>query len=231
MSPSGFPRVFAGLEPNPAPPVTGPDAAAVNQAIAAGKASTVEIEGSGCGVIVEGSGFVFAPGLVGTNAHVVAGIRSPSVTDASGTHRATVVSFDPNLDFAVLRVSGLIEAPLRIDQQDEPRGTIGAVLGFPGGGPFTASSAAILDKQAALGRNIYDTGIVTRDIYELQTSVRPGNSGGPLISPDGSVFGVVFATSTTNGNVGYALTSRDILGEVTSSSSSGPVGTGPCLAE
>jgi S1-C subfamily serine protease len=228
MIPAGFPRVFAGLEPSPAPPVTGPNAAAINAAIAAGRAATVEIEGSGCGEIIEGSGFVVAPGLVATNAHVVAGVSAPVVTDAAGRHKAVVVSFDPNLDFAVLRVSGLAAAPLPLDQNDEARGAIGAALGYPGGGPFTASAAAILDKQTAVGRNIYDEGIVRRDIYELQAIVRPGNSGGPLVSPDGHVLGVIFATSTTNDDVGYALTSRDIINEVNASKTAGRVSTGAC---
>ena len=228
---SRFPRVFAGLEPTPAPPVTGPNAAAVNAAVAAARPATVKIEGTGCGGVVEGSGFVVGPGLVATNAHVVAGIARPVVIDSAGLHRATVVGFDPDLDFAVLRTTGLSAGPLPVDPNLEPRGTIGAALGYPGGGNFTAGAAAILERQTAVGRNIYDAGLVRRDIYVLQAIVRPGNSGGPLVAPDGTVIGVIFATSTTNPNVGYALTSAEIRPDIARAQTSGPVSTGACLAE
>ncbi|MDB5178675.1 MAG: Colicin production protein [Patescibacteria group bacterium] len=228
---NGLPRVFAGLEPAPAAPVAGPDAPAVNAVTAAGRAATVKILGEGWGGEVEGSGFVAGPGLVATNAHVVAGIDSPTVEDAAGSHRAQVVLFDPDLDFAVLRTVGLAAAPLPLDPNIEPRGTVGAALGYPGGGDFTASPAAILDRITATGRNIYDAGLVRRDIYELQALVRPGNSGGPLVAPDGSVIGVIFATSTVNGNLGYALTSAEVLPDFREAATSGSVSGGTCIAE
>jgi S1-C subfamily serine protease len=231
VAPSGFPRVFAGIEPSAGPPVSGPNAAAVNAAAAAGRNATVKIEGAGCGGLVDGTGFIVAPGLVATNAHVVAGIRSPMVIDSAGEHRATVVSFDPNLDFAVLRTTGLAAAPLALSGTEYPRGTVAAVLGYPGGGPFDVEAAAILYEQTAVGRNIYDRGLIHRQIYTLQSVVRPGNSGGPLITPDGTVIGVVFAASTTDGHVGYALTSAEVKAEATAAASSGPVGTGACATE
>jgi len=154
------------------------------------------------------------------------------VVDARGSHRATVVLFDPNLDFAVLRTSGTLAAtPLALDPANEPRGTVGAVLGYPGGGDFTVSPAAVLQRQTAVGRNIYDAGLVHRDIYVLQAVVRPGNSGGPLVSPTGQVVGVVFAMSTTNANIGYALTSAEVIAEVNQAANSGAVTTGACVSE
>jgi S1-C subfamily serine protease len=228
---SSIPRVFAGLEPSPAPPVTGPDAAAVNAAAAAGRAATVKIEGFGCGGIVEGSGFVVGNGLVATNAHVVAGISHPTVIDANGPHRSEVVLFDPNMDFAVLRTSGLAAAPLTLDSGNADRGIVGAVLGYPGGGSFTVSSAAVLQRENALGRDIYDSSLTQRDIYVLQAIVRPGNSGGPLITPNGTVIGVVFAMSTTNPNVGYALTSAEIQPDLAQAQNSGPVSTEQCVSD
>jgi S1-C subfamily serine protease len=228
----GFPRVFVGLEPSPAPPVTGPNADAVNAAATAGRDATVRVEGLGCGGLLEGSGFVAGQGLVATNAHVVAGISRPLVVDANGTHPAIVVAFDPDLDFAVLRTSGLAASPLPIDSGNEPRGTVGAVLGYPGGGRFTVSPAAILDRTSAAGRNIYDQGLIRRDIYSLQTVVRPGNSGGPVVSPDGTVIGVVFAMSTTNPNLGYALTSAEVIPALNRAASQrDPVGSGACASE
>lgn len=231
VDPNGFPRVFAGLEPEPAAPVSGPNAALVNAAARAGTAATVRIEGEGCGGVVDGSGFVVASGLVATNAHVVAGIEHPVVIDSRGPHPATPVVFDPNLDFAVLRVSGLAAAPLPLATQDVDRGTVGAVLGYPGGGPFSVSSAAVLQRQIAIGRNIYDRGVVRRNVYELQAEVRPGNSGGPFITPDGKVEGVVFAASSTNGGIGYALTSSEILTEVNQAVNASQISTGACAVE
>jgi S1-C subfamily serine protease len=169
--------------------------------------------------------------LVATNAHVVAGIDSPMVEDSAGRHPAAVVVFDPGLDFAVLRVRGLAAAPLPVATGLSPRGTVGAVLGYPGGGGFTASSAAILGEQAALGRDIYDSGLSRRDIYQLQAVVRPGNSGGPLVTPNGTVIGVVFAMSTSNPDVGYALTSAEIQPDLRAAANSGPTSTGACVSE
>ncbi len=228
---SSFPRVFAGLEPSPAPPVTGPDAAAVNAAAAAGRAATVKIEGFGCGGIIEGSGFVVGPGMVATNAHVVAGIDHPMVIDSNGEHRADVVMFDPDMDFAVLRTSGLAAAPLSLATTDVSRGTVGAVLGYPGGGPFSVSSAAVLQRESALGRDIYDSSLTQRDIYVLQAIVRPGNSGGPLITPGGKVVGIVFAMSTTDSSVGYALTSAEVQPDLSQARTSGAVSTGQCISD
>lgn len=228
---AGLPRVFAGLEPTPAAPVTGPNATAVNAAANAGRAATVRIEGAGCGGIVEGSGFVVAPGLVATNAHVVAGITRPVVRDANGVHAATVVSFNPNRDFAVLRTTGLAAAPLPLATADQPRGTVGAALGYPGGGNFAVSPAAVLSTRTAVGRNIYGYGLVSRRVYELQSVIRPGNSGGPLVAPDGTVFGVIFAMSTTNGQVGYALTSTEVAPQVAAAATASPVGTGACASD
>jgi S1-C subfamily serine protease len=228
---ASLPRAFAGLEPAPPAPVTGPNAAAVNAAAAAGQTATVKIEGLGCGGVLEGTGIVVAQNLVATNAHVVAGIVAPSVIDANGRHDATVVFFDPNLDFAVLRVSGLAAPPLNLASTTSPRGTVGAVLGYPGGGAFTVQAAAVLDSQTAIGRNIYDAGLVRRQIYELQAIVRPGNSGGPLITPGGTVIGIVFAMSTTNSDIGYALTSAEVLPDIRTAASSGPVSDGPCVSD
>jgi S1-C subfamily serine protease len=226
-----FPQVFAGLEPSPAPPVTGPNSAAVDAAVNAGRAATVKIEGLGCGGLVEGSGFIVAPDLVATNAHVVAGINNPEVLSSSGVQSATVVYFDPNMDFAVLRVhKGLGAQPLALDSNNESRGLVGAVLGYPGGGDFNFSPAAILQREEAVGRNIYDNAVVNRDIYVLQAVVRPGNSGGPLVTPNGTVVGVVFAMSTVTGNVGYALTSQEIIPEINAAKNDySPVSTQMCV--
>lgn len=206
---SPFPRVFEGLEPTPTEPVPLPDDPSVRAAVERARASTVKVVGFGCGGIQSGSGFVAAPGLVVTNAHVVAGIRDPVVNDGRD-HRATTVLFDPDKDIAVLRTSGLRGGALPLVPQDVDRGTGGAVLGYPGGGGFTAGKGAVLRRFTAVGRDIYGRSLTRREVYQLQAAVRQGNSGGPFVRPDGAVVGLIFAASTTDPGVGYALTSTEV---------------------
>jgi S1-C subfamily serine protease len=226
----GFPQVFEGVPPAPAGPVQGPtqgQAAAVAHRVAA---STVRIVGQGCGGVQEGSGFVVAPHYVVTNAHVVAGIADPQVQRQNGgSQPGRVVLFDPRVDVAVLLVSAEPGPPLRLVPQDVSRGAKGAVLGYPGGGSLTFGAAAVRRDLNAIGRDIYGRSVVTRDVYELQAVVRPGNSGGPFVLLNGEVAGIVFAASTTDGRVGYALTSTEVMSRVRSGEQrTGAVSTDGC---
>ncbi len=231
LSAQGFPLAFAQLAPASAGPVTVASASEVAAAVTADGASTVKVVGQGCGQIQEGSGFVVAPGVVVTNAHVVAGMAHPVVEDRTGTHPTEVVFFDPRFDLAVMRVAGLTEQPLVLDPTDVARGARAAVLGYPGGGPFAAVPAGVMASFEASGRDIYGQGLTVRNIYEIQGVVRPGNSGGPLVASDGHVIGVVFSRSTTNGDIGYALTSPGVLSRVrTAEQATTTVGTGPCTS-
>lgn len=228
ISTTPFPRVFEGLEPVPAGPVDVPGGPVVQAAVRAAGNSTVRVSGFGCGGIQTGSGFVAAPGLVVTNAHVVAGIDSLQVEDRAGRHRAQAVLFDPRLDVAVLRASGLAGGALPLLGGNVDRGQGGAILGFPGGGQFSAGAAAVLREFQAVGRDIYGQSLTRRNVYQLQANVRQGNSGGPFVRQDGVVLGVVFAASTTDQSVGYALTSGEVIPRVQQARGSGPVDTGPC---
>jgi S1-C subfamily serine protease len=211
IDPAGFTRVFAGLEPRFSAPVADPNSAEVTSITNSVRESTVKIEGTGCGGVLDGSGFVAASDLVVTNAHVVAGVRSPAVLDDAGRHAAVVVGFNPSLDIAVLRVSGLAGEPLAFTKPDAERAATGAVLGYPGGGPFSSSGAAVRTSLPAVGRDIYGQRLVTRTVYELQARVRPGNSGGPFVLASGQVAGVVFARSVSDDNIGYALAASEIM--------------------
>lgn len=230
--PSGFPPVFAELEPSPAPKVPVAAGPQVRAAVRAAAPSVLRITSVGCGRITTGSGFVAAPGLVITNAHVVAGVDRPLVQDSRVSRRASVVLFDPRLDLAVLRAAGLAGAPLRLMPGVAGRGQVGAVLGYPGGGPFVAQPGAVRSVfEDAVGRDIYSRDLVSRDVYQLDSSVHPGNSGGPFVSSSGQVIGVVFASSLVNPDIAYALTSTQVAPRLDQArQASGAVDTGPCPA-
>lgn len=229
IDPNGFPEVFTGLEPSPKAYVPPPSLASFAGVIAKAQPSVVKLVGTGCGGIVEGSGFIVANGRVVTNAHVVAGVASPKVVDKNGIHNTTVTWFNPDLDLALLHVNQLAGKPLAIDSTTEATGSGGVVLGYPGGGSFTAQSASVLDRFIAVGRNIYGQDRTAREVYSLQATIRPGNSGGPLVGHDGLVHGIVFATSTQYNDVGYALTGQQVAGELARAEHlTTPVGTGSC---
>lgn len=227
----GFPEVFSGLPPAPAGPVREPSEAQAQRAFEAADQSTVRIVGEACGAIQEGSGFVIAPSHVLTNAHVVAGVDAPQVqTQVGGSLDAETVLYDPDLDLAVLRVAGTPGPALEFVDDDVGRGAEGAVLGYPGGGGLTGVGAAIRGFIRATGRDIYGRGTVVRDVYELQAVVRPGNSGGPFVLVNGEVAGIVFAASTTDGGVGYAITSTQAKPDVDRGIGlTDEVSTGPCV--
>jgi S1-C subfamily serine protease len=229
IDPNGFPQVFLGNEPSPTQNVALPNLGALQSAVAEDRDSVVRIEGQGCGGIVEGSGFIIGNGLVATNAHVVAGIKHPYVDNNEGSYVATPVWFDPNLDFAVLRVPGISGRTLSLSGAHIAKDTPGAVMGYPGGGPFTAGPAAVLEEFEATGRNIYGDGNTKRDVYEIQANVIPGNSGGPLVNESGTVIGIVFAESTTYAHVGYALAMSKVITEIADAKANEvPVSTGSC---
>jgi S1-C subfamily serine protease len=226
ISPNGFPNVFLGLEPQHT--TVSPKNSINNKAVLAAEDSVVKVQGAGCGGLVFGSGFVAAPNLVVTNAHVVAGIKNPQVVDRYKTYKATPVWFDPNLDIAVLRVN-LPDSPLTFNTNILPDADAAAVLGFPGGGDLVAEDAAIIDHVRAVGRNIYNQGVVKREIYEVQASIEQGDSGGPLLAPNGTVAGVIFAKSVTQNGVGYALLANQVKPIVSQAAGHSPVSTGSCV--
>lgn len=201
-----IPDIVKGLEPN-LPNLTAdvPNVQQFSGVIASSKASVVEIDGRSCSGLAVGSGFVAAPGIVITNAHVVAGMLHPFIEDDNGRHKARIVGFDPDLDIAVLRADNLAGTSLTILDSTIPNGTSAVALGYPGGGPLTASPAAVIDTITAISPNIYNEGSDKRQVYALKADIEPGNSGGPLLDTKGQVVGVIFARSTTYNQVGYAL--------------------------
>jgi S1-C subfamily serine protease len=229
IDPNGFPDVFIGNEPIPNSNVKIPALGSLIGAVNKDRQSVVRIQGDGCGGIVSGSGFVVANDLVVTNAHVVAGIKHPYIDDVNGVHVAQVIWFNPNLDLAVLKTSNLAGQPLRLDLNTISPNTGGAVLGYPGGGPFSAVPAAVIQEFEASGHNIYGNGVTLRQVYSIDATVIPGNSGGPLINNNGLVIGVVFAESTSYAHTGYALAMPKVASQINQAEKkSKTVSTGQC---
>ena len=231
LNEQGFPQVFSTLTPPLTGSVTTPDAAATRSLAAPAILSTVKVLGAACGNEQEGSGFVVGQGLVATNAHVVAGESATQVIVNGSSYGATVVLFDPKFDLAVLRTAAPLGPVLTIDPGQVPRGAQAAILGYPEDGPLTIGAAGITAQVTAVGRDIYNQGAVTRGVYALEATVRPGNSGGPVVIAGGEVVGVVFSRSTVYPNVGYALTSPGVLARVRQAASrQAPVSTQKCAS-
>lgn len=216
-----------GVEVAPTSPAIGLD----DPELSAAAASVARVSGTAfaCGTSLTGSGFVAADGLVVTNAHVVAGVETPVIELPGGrAGEGRVVYFDPIDDLAVIAVPGLAARALSI-VDPVSSGTAVAVQGYPLGGPFTSTGAHVLSVGTVPVPDIYDASSTPRDIYSLQAVVQPGNSGGPLLTGDGAVAGVVFARSIDDAQRGYAMTTTELRPALAAASADGPtVSTGRC---
>jgi len=233
LNDQGFPQVFSTLTPPSTPAVSTPTSAETKALADPAIFSTVKVLGTACTSVQEGSGFVVGPGLVATNAHVVAGESSGNtqVLLGSSAYNATPVLFDPDFDLAILRTDAPLGPALAISANLVPRGTQAAILGYPEDGGLTVGPAGVTEEVTAIGKDIYNNGSVTRGVYALDASVLPGNSGGPLLGAGGQVIGVVFSRSTVYQDVGYALTSPGVLTRVQEAERHhSAVGTGPCIS-
>jgi S1-C subfamily serine protease len=219
---------ISGPSPGVGPP---PRGIARDPAVRAASRSVVRVTGTACGLSIEGSGWVAAPGVIATNAHVVAGEQDTSV-EVGGREpalRAIPIAFDPHDDVALLRVPGLSLPALRLAEAPLS-GTPGAVLGYPENGPFDVRPARIGTTQTVITDDAYGRGPVTRLLTPLRARVRPGNSGGPLVDHRGRVLTTVFAsTRGTNAPGGYGVANATVAA-VLARAGGGAVGTGECTA-
>ncbi|MFI1227432.1 MULTISPECIES: MarP family serine protease [unclassified Streptomyces] len=221
LAQNGFPQVFSPFANEPITEVKAPDPALVGSPVAArAKKSIVKVVGTApsCGKVLEGTGFVFSERRVMTNAHVVGGVEEPTV-QIGGEGRlydAKVVLYDWQRDIAVLDVPDLRARPLQFTGPDDDAGTgdSAIVAGFPENGAYDVRSARVRARINPDGPDIYHRGTVRRDVYSLYATVRQGNSGGPLLTPDGKVYGVVFAKSLDDPDTGYALTADEIREDI-----------------
>ncbi|MFF3394597.1 MarP family serine protease [Streptomyces sp. NPDC002669] len=221
LAQNGFPQVFSPFANEPITEVRPPDPALMDSPVAArAKKSIVKVVGTApsCGKVLEGTGFVFSDRRVMTNAHVVGGVDEPTV-QIGGQGRlydAKVVLYDWRRDIAVLDVPDLDAKPLKFtgDDGDARTGNDAIVAGFPENGSYDVRAARVRGRIDADGPDIYRRGTVRRDVYSLYATVRQGNSGGPLLTPDGRVYGVVFAKSLDDPDTGYALTADEIRQDI-----------------
>jgi S1-C subfamily serine protease len=226
-----FPRYLEPFAPErivPVPP--GPHRLVTDPDVQRAAAEVVRVRGTNrCHQGIEGSGFVYAPDRVMTNAHVVAGVGTP-VIDVHGTSiPARVVYYNPDLDVAVLSVPTGTIRPLRFASAEPGDGV--AILGFPENGPYDVQIGRVRADQRLRSPDIYGHGTVIRDVLSLRGLIRPGNSGGPVVDSAGQVVGVVFAASVTSDDTGYALSSRQVAqAAAIGRSSSRSVSTQGCAA-
>ncbi|MGV9874013.1 MarP family serine protease [Streptomyces cellulosae] len=215
LAQNGFPQVFSPFANEPITDVRPPDPALAGSPVAArAQRSIVKVTGTAtsCGKVLEGTGFVFDDRRVMTNAHVVGGVDEPVVQigGEGRTYDATVVLYDWKRDIAVLDVPDLDAPVLRFAAEDASSGDGAIVAGFPENGAYDVRAARLRGRITANGPDIYHRGTVRRDVYSLYATVRQGNSGGPLLTPQGEVYGVIFAKSLDDDRTGYALTVDEI---------------------
>jgi S1-C subfamily serine protease len=196
------PERIVGVSPPPRNVVRDPEVRRAEQ-------SVFKIRGNNrCGAGVEGSGFLYSPHRLMTNAHVVAGVTDPQVRVGNRNVEATVVYYNSDIDVAVLDVD--IDGPVIHFDDSGAAKDAAVILGYPNDGPFDAEPARIRAEQRLRSPDIYGRGTVTREVFSVRGLVRPGNSGGPLVSRSGEVLGVIFAASVSDKQTGYALTASQV---------------------
>lgn len=222
---------------DPARAVRGPDAnvAAPDRGlvddpdVVAASASVVRVKGTACGLGVEGSGWIAGPGVVVSNAHVVAGQDDTTVTGPDGAELdATVVHYEPRNDLSVLSVEGLPGTALALDPAPR-RGTAAVTIGYPGGGPLTLTPARLGRTGEVTSQDSYGSGPVQREMTPFRGEVRSGNSGGPVVDMDGEVLTTVFASSLGGGDPSGLGVPNEVVRKALSGRPD-EVGTGPCAA-
>jgi S1-C subfamily serine protease len=235
LPPSG-PILNALARVDPFPRITGPEADVPppnrrilrDADVQAARNSVVRVLGTACGLAVQGSGWVAAPNVVVTNAHVVAGEDDTTVKlDGGPEIEADATVFDPHNDVAVLRVPGL-DAPPLAQRRQAPAGEQVAILGYPKNGPYRAEPGRLGETRTVISQDAYGNGPVQRRITSLRGRIRSGNSGGPAVDETGGVVATMFA-ATTSGTAGGFGVPPGIVRSALQKAGGDAVDTGPCV--
>ncbi|MDZ4268674.1 MAG: acid resistance serine protease MarP [Mycobacterium sp.] len=230
---AGLHDVLKPFGPTEVASVDPPDASLATSAVVElTRPSVVKVRGvaPSCQKVLEGSGFVVAPNRVMSNAHVVAGSESVTVEVDGQTYDAGVVSYDPDADISILDVPDLPSAPLQFLDGEAPAGTDGIVMGYPGGGDFTATPSRVREIIELNGPDIYRTTTVTREVYTIRGTVKQGNSGGPMVNRSGKVLGVVFGAAVDDVDTGFVLTADEVARQMARVGNVERVATGTCIS-
>ena len=234
LPPSG-PLLNALSRVDPFPNVSGPSARVpaptrgilADPDVRAARRSVVRVQGTACGLAVEGSGWIARHEIVVTNAHVIAGQDDTTVELEDGVeHDAEPVAFDSHNDIAVLRVEGL-DAPAVRQVREERVGASVAILGYPEDGPFRAEPGRLGTTQTVISQDAYGNGPIRRDITAIRGRIRSGNSGGPAVDARGEVATTVFAAAQTKRRQGFGLPTKLVAENLRKAG--GPVDSGPCV--
>jgi S1-C subfamily serine protease len=232
LPPSG-PVLNALDRVDPAPAISGPatptrapdESVATDPDVLAAGESVVRVLSTACGLGIEGSGWAVAPGLVVTNAHVIAGADDTTVTTQQGVELdATTVYYSPANDLALLQVGA--EIPTLPIASERLEGGRAAVLGYPENGPYVLAPARIGETRTTISEDSYGRGPIEREILALGGRVRSGNSGGPVVDEAGNVVGTVFAATTKGAPGGFAIPAEIVPEALRRTRDS--VSTGPC---
>ncbi|MDG4665232.1 acid resistance serine protease MarP [Mycobacterium sp. 236(2023)] len=230
---AGLHDVLKPFGPTPVADIEPPDASlATSAVVGTTQPSVVKVRGvaQSCQKVLEGTGFVVAPNRVMSNAHVVAGSDSVTIEIDGQTYDAGVISYDPDADISILDVPNLPSAPLQFAEGQAPPGTDGIVMGYPGGGDFTATPARVREVIELNGPDIYRSTTVTREVYTIRGTVRQGNSGGPMINRQGKVLGVVFGAAVDDVDTGFVLTAKEVAAQMAKVGNVERVPTGTCIS-
>ena len=228
-----FPKVFSGIAEIVGPEVDAPnDSIVFNSGVVTAAQSVARIFGtaSACETTLTGSGFFASSDVVLTNAHVVAGVRDPEVEIGNQRWAATVVYFDPKLDVAALKIDSALVPALTLQPSPPQSGDDAVAAGYPGGGSLQVAPVRIRALIDARGDDIYGKSGVERQVISFRGSVVPGDSGGPLLSNQGEVLGMVFGSGISNKSTGYAIAASELTTAIQSGiANAAAVSTGTCV--
>jgi serine protease Do len=158
---------------------------------------------SGSGVIISGDGYIV------TNNHVVDGADDITVTLSNRkSFKAKVIGTDPSTDLSVIKIDAKGLPFLLYGNSDEAKiGQWVLAVGYPLNLETTVTAGIISAKGRTLDINMRQSKTPIESFIQTDAAVNPGNSGGPLINPEGQLVGINSAIASPTGSyAGYSFT-------------------------